>query len=608
MKFPSDFIEKVRDASNIADIIGQYTQLSNAGGDLKGLCPFPDHNEKTPSFSVSQNKQVYHCFGCKKGGNVFTFLQTYNGMNFPEAIEYLAQRAQIPLPKLDTNWSKEDARKIKKKEFLHINRFSCEFFKNNLVGKPESNPIVQYLRRRGLDQEIVEKFSIGYSGDGWEQLVTSLKNKSLNLNFAEDLGLIKRKKSGESYFDIFRERIIFPIFSPSNEVLGFGGRVLGDGQPKYLNSPESIVFHKGKTLYGLHETAKHIRAENYVIVVEGYMDLIALYSKGFKNVVANLGTAFTEEHAKLLKRYSKNILVLFDGDSAGKMAARRALPVLLSQNLFPKALILPDSMDPDDYLVKYGAEGLKKIIGKAPEMYTWFLNEQLETYSGQATEKVEIVDKLSPVLIKISDPRLKKLYFDQTHESLGVSAEWLKSAVLYYLKNGRSFANNQVVKTSGISEVNFNDFEKNSDYSKIDVVGAAVEELELLRLAVVSQNVIESDTFLKCLPMLRHKGIEGILQFLLGEYRQDAENFDKLAALVASKLKDPQAITEVLDQDKYNEDATAIKLLNACAARIQLNFTKWQLKSLQKKSGSIDSAEHVKQVLEVMKKYKTQEI
>lgn len=607
MKFPSDFIEKVRGANNISEIIGQYTQLTGVGTDLKGLCPFPDHNEKTASFSVSESKQVYHCFGCKKGGNLFTFLQTYNGMSFPEAIEYLAQRAQIPLPKLEDDGGRGDERLRRKKLFLQINKFAMESFQNLLLGQAKNTTLTEYLKRRGISEEIRKTFHIGYSTDSWDALVSACTNKKFPLQYVEELGLVKKRKSGDGYFDIFRDRLIFPILSPSNEVLGFGGRIMGDGQPKYLNSPESQIFHKGRTLYGLHETAKYIRSENYVIVVEGYMDLIALYGKGIKNVVANLGTAFTEEHAKLLKRYSKNVFILFDGDSAGKKASLRALPILLANGLSPKTLSLPDSMDPDDYLQKYGVEKLKKLLGKAPEMYVWYLNGLLKNYSGQATEKVDIVDKISPILTKVADPRLKKLYFDYSYESLGVSSDWLKNSIRYYLKNGKTFADTNMAHTSSSEQIDkdLRVDEKHSDSNKIDLASSSIEELELVRLAVVSKAVLDSDVFLKSLPLLRHEGVKEILQFLLSEYRQNAENFAKLAAQAASKLKDPEAITEVLDQEKYNEDDTALKLLNACVARIQRNFTKMQLKSLQTKSSNIDVAEHAKQVLEVMKKHKS---
>ncbi|MBY0386446.1 DNA primase, partial [bacterium] len=265
MKFNQDFIEQVRDANNIVDIIGQYTELKGRGHQFMGLCPFPDHHEKSPSFSVSENKQVYHCFGCKKSGNAYTFLQSHSGLSFTDAVEFLARRANIPMPET----FEESKEKTNKSTFFRINKFAAAFFHRQLKSLPETHLLKKYLAHRDLDETTIDEMKLGYAGDNWSDLYEFFREKNVPLDEAERLGLIKPKKNG--YFDLFHHRLIFPIFSTQEDVVGFGGRVLDKEQkPKYLNSPESPVFHKGRTFYGLNFAAKAIRQLDRVVIVEGY--------------------------------------------------------------------------------------------------------------------------------------------------------------------------------------------------------------------------------------------------------------------------------------------------------------------------------------------------
>ncbi|MCB0367681.1 MAG: DNA primase, partial [Bdellovibrionales bacterium] len=288
MRFSQDFIEKVRDANNLVDLVSRYTQLNRAGGRFTGLCPFPDHREKTPSFSVNDTQQLYYCFGCKKGGNIFKFVESMMGMNFPESVEWLARQAGIPVPQeMYQRSEKVVAHEKERKLMADINEFAAKVFESELSRSAESSPVREYLRRRGLTAEIIKTFRLGYAPNEWEKLSQLLKARKAPLAVAEKLGLVRERSQGRSgFYDLFRERLMFPIFAIDGRCIGFGGRVIGDGEPKYLNSPESALFHKGQILYGLSETAKFIRAEDSVIVVEGYMDLLALYQAGIKNVVA----------------------------------------------------------------------------------------------------------------------------------------------------------------------------------------------------------------------------------------------------------------------------------------------------------------------------------
>lgn len=337
-----------------------------------GRCPFPDHQEKTASFSVSEFKGVYHCFGCKKSGNVTTFLRDFNGMSFPDSIAYLAERNGIPITDdaYENNrpdYSNED--KDQKKTLLRANKIAADFFKEMLKRQSTDSQIRQYVLKRKLNPETIEEFQIGYAPNEWEALGQQLNRSSIPVEVAEEAQLVRKRKEGQGYFDMFRDRLMFPIHSPTGDVLAFGGRIIEQGEPKYLNSPETPVFHKGKVLYGLAQTAKHIRSDDLVLVVEGYMDLVSIYQAGLKNVVATMGTALTPDHAKLIKRLTNNVVVLFDGDDAGKMAAERSLPILLSQGLFPRGLTLTEAKDPDEFVIKFGTEALKKQIDSAPDLF-----------------------------------------------------------------------------------------------------------------------------------------------------------------------------------------------------------------------------------------------
>src|SRR5437868_3538682 len=432
MKFSPEFIEKVRDANNLVDIISQYTQLKPTGSGLMGRCPFPDHQEKTPSFSLSETKQVYHCFGCHKKGNIFTFLQNYQGMSFPEAIEYLANRASIAMPEKNSSEANEyqDRQQERKKLLARVNKLANYYFIEQLKRQPVDHPVKKYIVKRGLSPDVLETFQIGYSTPEWDGLVKYLESKKVPMDLIEEARLAKARAGGKTgHFDLFRDRLMFPILNPMGEAVAFGGRIIDQGEPKYLNSPETPVFVKGRILYGLAQTARYIRTEDQAIIVEGYMDLVALYQAGIRNAAATMGTALTPDHGKLLKRMTKNVVVLFDGDSAGQEAAERSLPILLSADVHPKGLTLPDGMDPDDYVKAKGAEALKDLMTKAPDLFVLILQRWMEDYRGEASQKVKLCDQLKPILEVVPDSRLKDLYVQEAARRMSVPANWLKEAL-----------------------------------------------------------------------------------------------------------------------------------------------------------------------------------
>ncbi|RYZ69056.1 MAG: DNA primase, partial [Proteobacteria bacterium] len=374
----------------------------------------------------------------------YTFLELYNGMSFPEAVEFLARRANIALPERDEGGAKRTGLSHDQKDlYLKINRLAAVHYHHNLKSMTAEHASQQYLVKRGLNDEIVEKFRLGLSTDEWSGLGKLFESKGVPLQAAETLGLLKPKKvqpksgpKSEGFFDLFRERLMFPIFSPSGDVIGFGGRTLTDQLPKYVNSSDSPVFHKSKVLYGLHETGKFIRAQDEAIVVEGYMDAISLYAAGIKNVVAILGTAFTPEHAKLLKRYTLNVKMLLDGDEAGINAADRSLPVLLEAGLMAKGFILPEKMDPDDYVRANGADALRLEISRAPELFNLLLSQRwMKIYHGSSSEKVQIIDEAANSMKNMASPQLKDLYIMELSRQLDVDLGWVRRSLAQSIQN-----------------------------------------------------------------------------------------------------------------------------------------------------------------------------
>lgn len=436
MRFNPDFVDKVREANNIVDVIAPYTQLRSAGSNFMGRCPFPDHNDKTASFSVSEDKQLYNCFGCKKSGNIFTFLQVFNGYSFPESIEFLARRANIALPEKDEDPREKSFRELRE-NVLTTNRLAASYFEESFKKLPVTSPIRAYAEKRGLTAEIIETFKIGYSPDDWQGLVRAMRARRTPMEVGEKAGLIKKssRSGGESHFDLFRGRLMFPIVSTSGDVLGFGGRVLGDDEPKYLNSPETPVFHKGRVLYGLDVTARYIRSQDEAVIVEGYMDAVALYGAGLKNVAAILGTAFTPEHGKLIRRMTPNVLMLLDGDRAGIQGAERSLPSLLAADIRPRGLILPDGKDPDDYIREHGVDALKEQMEKAGDLFTLLLTRHwMSGYKATSADRLTVVEQaasaLAPAGLEVLNSPMADLFIEEMAKFLDVDSPWVRKTLM----------------------------------------------------------------------------------------------------------------------------------------------------------------------------------
>ena len=417
---PQEKIEEIRDRIDIVHLISEYVVLRKAGRNFIGLCPF--HKEKTPSFSVRPDKQIFYCFGCGAGGNAFSFLMNMNGMTFPEAVRYLAGKTGVILP--DPKDHPHSGEQVTEREQVYLaNKKAAHWFARNLASE-ESAHVRAYLAGRGMSQEVVESFRLGYATEGWSALRTSFEREKVPLPAVEKAGLIIKGKEG-TYYDRFRGRLMIPIEDTEGRVIAFGGRVMGQGEPKYLNSPESPVYIKGRHLYGLNRSKEHIRKAGHAILVEGYFDFLALWNAGVHPVVASLGTALTKEQVALLRRYTQKVYITFDSDEAGRKALIRSLELFLAADIDAWAVSLPQGCDPDSCIKTYGKDGFLDALDGAQPIETYFLERVLSREKTVAGEKNAVKEAIH-LSMSITDPISRNLFLRRVSERFGVDYEILK--------------------------------------------------------------------------------------------------------------------------------------------------------------------------------------
>jgi len=419
--------EEIKRVADIAELIGQYVQLKKAGLNHVGLCPF--HSEKTPSFTVSPSKQMFHCFGCKKGGDIFDFWMEYHKVPFVQAMRDLADRYHVTLP--ERKMTPSQRQKMEVSELLFkINRIAAEYFHHVLTKSEKGKSGRAYLDKRSIDKEVTQEFMLGYAPGEWDGLTTFLKRKKVDMDKAAQAGLIISKKNG-GYYDRFRGRVLFPIFNLRKQIVGFGGRVLDDSLPKYLNTPETPVFRKGELLYGLHTAYESIRERGRAVIVEGYTDVMALKKYGFDEAVATLGTALTRDHIRKLKGYTKEAVVVFDADAAGKGAAIKSLPLFINEGLTSRVMVLPEGDDPDSFVNKRGLEGFMELLNKAIPMFEFYLDLKMTRLDDGIDGQVSLLKEILPVLIELNDDSQRSLYIRRLSEKTGIA----ESIVLTELRN-----------------------------------------------------------------------------------------------------------------------------------------------------------------------------
>ncbi|MCB0403848.1 MAG: DNA primase [Bdellovibrionales bacterium] len=425
--FSDNTLEEIRARMNIVDLVGEYLPLKKSGTGFSGLCPF--HKEKTPSFHVHPVKQVFHCFGCHKGGNVFTFLRLIEGISFPDAVRKLADKTGVRIeeesPRRQAGHQKGPTEPSRAQKALE---WAAKYFHYLLTEVQVGSSTRAYLKGRGLSEHSINKFKLGLAPSGWHTLSELMQKRGFSMTELEQAGLAIPKSKGSGYYDRFRERLMFPIRDPKGQVIGFGARILtGEkDQPKYLNSPESSLFNKRLQLYGLYENQREIRLRGEAILVEGYMDVVGLFEKGVTNAIATMGTALTEEHCRSLRAQTKKVVTVFDPDAAGKDAWHRSVDIFMRAGMFAKDLELPDGLDPDEFVQKYSAEEFYKRCEAAPRQVTKLLREIATQGTLSEEQRGHWLERLTPVLVASRRLPDRALIWDSLALVLNVSVEMLK--------------------------------------------------------------------------------------------------------------------------------------------------------------------------------------
>ncbi len=546
MYYPEEVIEEVRTRNDIVDIISGYVKLQKKGSNYFGLCPF--HHEKSPSFSVSQSKQMYHCFGCGVSGNVFTFVMEYENYTFREAVELLADRSGVKLPKME--YSKEaKAQADLRAALLEINKMAANYFYYQLK-QPQGQQGCQYLMGRGLTEQTIRRFGLGYSNKTSNDLYQFLRSKGYEDSILKETGLVTIEERGAR--DKFWNRVMFPIMDVNNRVIGFGGRVMGEGEPKYLNSPETKLFDKSRNLYGLNYA--RLSRERFILLSEGYMDVIAMHQAGFSNAVASLGTAFTSQHAALLKRYTDQVILTYDSDGAGVKAALRAIPILKSVGMSVRVLNMRPYKDPDEFIKNLGPEAFRQRIAEARNSFLFEIDTLRQQYSMEDPEqKTAFYNETARKLLEFPEALERDNYIQAVAREYFINYEDLKRLVNQMgSRYGTALPGTQAARETGISGEIYGEKPKTFQKKKDREEGIRQSERLLLtwliedpRLFDKIQGIIGPEDFVK--PLYRraaqmvfegHENGEVSPAAILNHFIDDEGNYKEVAALFNASLND----------------------------------------------------------------------
>ncbi len=563
--FSRSVIDEIKAKLSIVDVIQGFVSLNKSGKDYAGLCPF--HDDKNPSMRVNDEKGFFHCFSCGAGGDMFGFLMKYNNIGFGEALRELATKAGVRLPSYERKSIVRGRESSSTEKFFEINSRVSSFYRKTLSAHPVAE---NYLRSRGITQEISDLFGIGYAPDSWDALLRFAKKNKISVEDLQSLGLlISSEKSGECY-DRFRNRVIFPIHEISGKVCGFGGRAISESSPKqakYINSPESAVFDKKNVLFGLFRSKSEIRREKKAILVEGYMDFIKLYASGIRNVVATLGTAFTKEHATLLRRLCPEVVIVYDGDDAGISSAIRAGRIFLQQGLFPQICRIPEGLDPDDYVEAHGPEGLKEIVTDAQGVSNFIIDDTFAEYRKKKISSGEAMKLLSEMVSLIEDPIRRAEAVTKTTGIFGIR------------------------ESEFLSMVNNLNSEKNrgSLASSVTVPKKNVYEREIVRILLKYPDLISLEKIKDVSNLLRDADLRNILDFL-GE-----EDFTEVSSLMGSfQSAEMQQLLSglIISSDDLIDEETSEKTLHSCLRKLELREIEVKrnevVESIRRQQGSSD--------------------
>jgi len=450
-RIPEEVVEQIRTSSDIVEVIGEYVQLRKQGRNYFGLCPF--HGENSPSFSVSSDKQIFHCFGCGEGGNVFSFLMKMEGLAFTEAVQKLGERNGIAVAEYTSGQGQQEDISDDTVIMQQAHELLKKYYHHLLVNTEEGNEALSYLLKRGITKEMIEKFEIGYASPAWDAATKILQKRGLSLSSMEQAGLLIRSEKDGSHYDRFRGRVMFPIYTLQGKVIAFSGRALGDDTPKYLNSPETPIFHKSKLLYNFHQARPFIRKRGQVVLFEGYADVLAAVKSGVEEAVATMGTALTEEQAKLLRRNVETVVLCYDGDKAGREATMKAGQLLLQVGCQVKVTSLPDKLDPDEYVQQYGTTAFENLVKSSISFVGFKINhlrlgKNLQDESG----KEEYVKSVLKELSLLQDAMQAESYLKSLSQEFSYSMETLLNQLHQYRKE-QKVQQKQVKQVSKPSQI-----------------------------------------------------------------------------------------------------------------------------------------------------------
>ena len=480
MAFPEKFIEELVDRSDIVDVVSSYVRLGKkSGSNMFGLCPF--HSEKTPSFSVSPDKQIYHCFGCGKGGGVINFIMEIENLSFPEAVEFLAGKAGMQVPE-DTN----DKDSKRRSRMLELNREAARFFHSQLSTEG-GKAAVDYMINRRISPAVAKNFGLGYAPDSWDSLRNAMRQKGYTDRELFDAGLTKAGKNG-GYYDAFRNRLMFPVIDVRGNVIGFSGRILGDGEPKYLNSPETLVFNKSRNLFALNLAKKS--KSGYIILSEGNIDVVSLHQAGFDSAVASLGTSLTPEQARLISRYTNQVIIAYDSDTAGVKAAQRAISILEKLDLKVKVLRMSGAKDPDEFIKLKGADAFRNLLEASENQIDYRLRSVTEKYDMDSDEqKVEFLKEATDMVARLPGTVERQVYSMRIASMAGISPDAVSAEVERRRKRLWSSAQKAEAKQQSRPERQAQPLEKELRYD--DPASAAAEE-GIIRLLYLDPGLAKS--------------------------------------------------------------------------------------------------------------------
>lgn len=577
-------IDEIRSAINIVHYIGQFINLKKAGQNYKGLCPF--HTEKTPSFMVSPEKQIFHCFGCGKGGNLFTFIMDYEKLNFLEAISKAADFAGIKLPSLESDEPKKDFYQ----KLYATNELAARFYEEQLW-KPQNKSKLKYFLDRQISEKTIRSFHLGYAPDGSDRLVNTLTQTQIDLKIAESLGLIQLSEHRKGYVDKFRHRVMFTFQDVSGKIIGFGGRKLKEEQqPKYLNSPESAIYKKGEILYGLHQAIRHIREKDYVFLVEGYFDLLRLVENQIKNVVASSGTALSANQVRLIRRFTRNILIAYDGDNAGINSAIRNAYIIEQADCNASIVVLPAGEDPDSYVLKNGIKAFQKLAEHPVIPLTFEIDNFLKSLPNPTLgQKEQFTAQLLEKLVEIKNPLKTGLYLHQISERLKISESMLIEQ-LNHLRQRR-----QRYQTSSKVE------DEPTEENKSKVIRSGMYSAELGILSLLLSNQPEIRNFINehvNYDLFENKEIVKLYDHMMLELEEKGRvSIDHLI----TTFQDNEIMKSILSELALSGDVHTMKFAQDCIFQLK----KWNLEKkarelsqlLKEEAESEDSVFHYSQQL-----------